>query len=283
MSIPVQARIVKEIEAFREEYVGTSAEAYVREALEQLRAPRRPGTGGPTAVPSLGPEAVAGLIDHTQLKPDATDAHIRRLCEEARTYEFASVCVHPCYVPLAKETLDNVSTAVCTVVGFPHGANRSSTKAREADQAIVDGASEVDMVLSIGRLKSGHFERVEADIRAVVDAVREETTAVDEAPLVKIILETALLIDPEKAVACVVARRAGADYVKTSTGFAAGGATTHDVALMRQIVGDDMGVKASGGVRSVEDVRTMVAHGATRIGASGGVAIMEGLTSETNY
>lgn len=282
MSSPRYTRVVKEIEAFRTNYADVPAEAYVREALEQLRVPRRPGTDGPTAVPTLGPEAVAGLIDHTQLKPDATDAHIRQLCEEARTYEFASVCVHPCYVSLATEALDDASTAVCTVVGFPHGANRASTKAHEAAQAIADGASEVDMVLAMGRLKSGHFERVEADIRAVVDAVHEEAPA-EDAPLVKVILETALLTDPEKAVACVVARRAGADYVKTSTGFASGGATTHDVALMRQVVGDDLGVKASGGIRSVEDVRTMVAHGATRIGASGGVAIMEGLTSETNY
>ncbi len=276
----IHTRIVIEVETFRAAHGDAPAGDYAREALERLREPRRPGTAGPGAAPALSADAIARLIDHTQLKPDATDDQIVQLCEEARAYEFAAVCVHPCYVPLAAKALDGAPTAVCTVVGFPHGANQPSTKAHEAARAVRDGAAEVDMVLAIGRLKSGHVEQAEADIRAVVEAVRAAATG---PALVKVILETALLTDAEKAVACVAACRAGADYVKTSTGFSTGGATAHDVALMRQLVGDDMGVKASGGIRSADDVRQMVAHGATRIGASGGVAIMEGLTAETDY
>lgn len=256
---------------------------YVHEALDRIETPRQPGTGGPTDVPDLQAPAIASLIDHTQLKPDATDADIQQLCNEARTYEFASVCVHPYYVPLARDAVSDHSVAVCTVIGFPHGANQSTTKAHETKQAIRDGATEVDMVLPIGRLKSGRPDAVEADIRAVVDAAREATPSGQENVLVKVILETALLTDAEKAIACVAARRAEADFVKTSTGFASGGATLHDVALMRQVVGEALGVKASGGVGSADDVRQMVAHGATRIGASGGVAIMQGVTSDTTY
>lgn len=280
MRRPAHARIVKELEALGSTCADPASESYVREALDRIHTPRH---SEPPADTPFGPDAVARLIDHTQLNPDATDAHIRRLCEEARTYEFAAVCVHPWYVPLAAETLTSVSIPVCTVVGFPHGANRSSTKAYEAARAIEDGAAEIDMVLAIGRLKSGHFEAVEADVRAVVDAVRGASVGRDSRSLVKVILETALLTDAEKAVACIAARRAGADYVKTSTGFSTEGATTHDVALLHQVVGDDLGVKAAGGIRSFDDVRAMVAHGASRIGASGGVAIMQGLTSETNY
>lgn len=280
MSDATHTRIVEDIEAYRAAHAGTPAEAYAREALERLQTPRQPGTGGPEEGPALTAASIARLIDHTQLKPDATDEQIRRLCAEAQTYEFGAVCVHPCYVPLAANTLEDAPAAVCTVIGFPHGANRASTKAHEAARAVRDGATELDMVLAIGRLKSGRLEEVEADVRAVVEAAHEAAAG---SPIVKVILETALLTDAEKAVACVAACRAGADYVKTSTGFASGGATTHDVALMRQIVGEDVGVKASGGVRSAEDVRQMVAHGATRIGASGGVAIVEGLTAETDY
>lgn len=276
-------RIQDDLEQLRSASAGHPVEDYVRAVLDRLREPHRPGTGGPGETPSLAPPEVARLIDHTQLAPDATEAAIQQLCDEARTYEFASACVHPCYVPLVKEALADTAVAVCTVIGFPHGANQSATKAFEAKQAIRDGATEVDMVLPIGRLKSGRLEAVEADIRAVVDAARDAAGSSTNPPIVKVILETALLTDAEKAVACVAARRAGANFVKTSTGFASGGATAHDVALMRQIVGDALGVKASGGVGSVEDVQRMVAHGATRIGASGGVAIMEGMTSETDY
>jgi len=271
------------LKQLRGAHSGTSVDEYARTALDRLNELRRPGMGGPREGVSLRPPEVARLIDHTQLAPDATDAAIQQLCTEARTYEFASVCVHPCYVPLASEALQGTSVAVCTVIGFPHGANQPATKAFEAKQAIQDGAVELDMVLPIGRLKSGHVEAVETDIRAVVEAVRDAAASGENPLIVKVILETALLSDAEKAVACVAAHRADADFVKTSTGFAAGGATAHDVALMRQIVGEDLGVKAAGGVGSVDDVQRMVAHGATRIGASGGVAIMDGVTSESDY
>jgi deoxyribose-phosphate aldolase len=169
--------------------------------------------------------------------------------------------------------------AVCTVIGFPLGATLASVKVTEAQHAIRAGADEVDMVLNVGLLKSAHYDRVEQDLRAVVDAVREASPEV----LVKVILETALLTDEEKVIACVLARNAGADFVKTSTGFSSGGATVEDVALMRRVVGTEMGVKASGGVRTAEDARAMVAHGATRIGASGSVAIMHDLKAESEY
>lgn len=253
---------------------------YVRDAVGRLRAPRQPGLGGPTAEPELDAASLAALIDHTQLRPDAAETDIRRLCTEAREYEFASVCVHPNYVTLAREQLADTDVAVCTVIGFPHGANATATKAFEAKHAVRDGATEVDMVLPVGRLKSGRIAAVESDIRAVVDAAQAVPTG---SVTVKVILETALLTDAEKAVACVAAHRAEADFVKTSTGFADGGATLRDVALMRQVVGEALGVKASGGVGSAEDVRQMVAHGATRIGASGGVAIMKGLHSPSSY
>ena len=271
------------LKRLRDAHAGGTLPDYVREALGRLETPHQPGTGGPVEVPNLDGPAIAGLIDHTQLKPEATDADIRQLCAEARTYEFASVCVHPYYIPLARDAVSQSSVVVCTVIGFPHGANQPATKAHETKHAIRDGAREVDMVLPIGRLKSGRLDAVEADIRAVVDAAREATPSNQERVRVKVILETSLLTDAEKAVACVAAQRASADFVKTSTGFASGGATLHDVALMRQIVDDALGVKASGGVGSADDVRQMVAHGATRIGASGGVAIMQGLTSDTTY
>lgn len=277
------SRLVDALTRLQDVHTNTAMADYVREAQDRLHPPRQPGTGGPADVPTLDAAAIAALIDHTQLKPAATDDQIRQLCTEAQRYEFASVCVHPYYVPLARGSVADSSVTVCTVIGFPHGANQSSTKAYETKQAIRDGATEVDMVLPIGRLKSGRADAVEADIRAVVDAAREATPSDAEAARVKVILETALLTDAEKAVACVAAKRAEADFVKTSTGFAGGGATPRDVALMRQIVGDDLGVKASGGVGSADDVQQMVAYGATRIGASGGVAIMQGVTSDSTY
>ena len=216
---------------------------------------------------------IARLIDHTVLKPDTTADAIRALCQEARAHCFASVCVNPCYVPLAAEALRGAVPAVCTVLGFPFGASRSPVKAFEAQQAVRDGATELDMVLNIGFLKSGMFAEVEEDIRAVVDATRQASAG---SALVKVILETALLTDEEKVIACVLAQNAGADFVKTSTGFASGGASPQDVALMRRVVGEGMGVKASGGVRSYEDAMQMVAHGASRIGASASVAIVQG-------
>ncbi len=220
---------------------------------------------------------LARMIDHTALKPDTTEAQIRKLCDEARRYCFASVCVNPCYVPLAVEELRGTPVAVCTVIGFPLGATQTATKVFEAELAIRDGATELDMVLNVGKLKSGAFEYAERDIRAVVEAAHRQGAG--ERIIVKVILETVLLTNEEKVIACVLAQNAGADFVKTSTGFSKGGATAADVALMRRVVGRGMGVKASGGVRSREDAESMIAHGATRIGASASVEIVKGLVA----
>ncbi len=229
--------------------------------------------------------ALARAIDHTALKPETTDGDIDALCEEARTYCFASVCVNPCYVRKAARLLAGSGVAVCTVIGFPLGASASRVKATEATEAVHDGATEVDMVINVGMIKSGKYDYVENDIRGVVDAARAASNAFPgpERVLVKVILETALLTDEEKVIASVLAKNAGADYVKTSTGFSKGGATAADVALMRRAVGPGMGVKASGGVRSREDAETMLAHGATRIGASASVAIMQGEKGKGTY
>jgi deoxyribose-phosphate aldolase len=218
---------------------------------------------------------VASLIDHTMLKPDATTVEIENLCGEAKKYGFASVCVNPSYVPLCTKLLKGTGVKVCTVIGFPLGATSTASKAFETEQAIRDGAQEVDMVMNIGMLKSGEYEYVESDIFAVV------STAKRYRMLSKVIIETGLLTDEEKVNACVLTKRAGADFVKTSTGFGKGGATVGDVALMRRVVGTAMGVKASGGVRSREDALAMVASGADRIGASASVKIVSGEVSET--
>ena len=235
-----------------------------------LRADRT----GPADACALAPP-LARLIDHTVLKPDTTEHAIRELCAEAREHCFASVCISPVWVPVAAAELAGATPMVCTVVGFPHGANRSAVKAFETERAVADGADEIDMVIAVALLKSERFSDVEADIRAVVDAASGRT--------VKVILETALLADEEKVIACVLAQNAGADFVKTSTGFASGGASPQDVALMRRVVGEAMGVKASGGVRSADDAYAMVEAGATRLGASAGVAILKGLTSDASY
>lgn len=239
-----------------------------------LRADRPPTDPDAINACLLAPQ-LARLIDHTVLKPEATESDIRILCAEAREHCFASVCVSPAWVPLAAVELRGASSVVCTVIGFPHGAQRTPVKAFEAEVAVQDGASEIDMVIGIGRLKSHLYDEVEDDIRAVISAARGQT--------VKVILETALLTDEEKVIACVLAQNAGADFVKTSTGFASHGATPEDVALMRRVVGDGMGVKASGGIRSVDDAYEMVEHGATRLGASAGIAILKGLTSNAAY
>jgi deoxyribose-phosphate aldolase len=215
------------------------------------------------------PKDVARLIDHTLLKPDATYAEIDRLCDEARQYGFASVCVNPLYVKRCAGKLSGSSSLVCTVVGFPLGATPKEIKALEARRAIRDGAREIDMVLAIGALKSGDLRYVEDDIRAVAEAAH------DGGAILKVILETALLTDDEKTAACVAARKAKAEFVKTSTGFASGGATAHDVALMAGAVEHKLGVKASGGIRSADDARKMIEAGATRIGASVGVKIVK--------
>lgn len=211
----------------------------------------------------------ASLIDHTLLKPEAAESDIRKLCEEAATYGFASVCVNPSWVKKAAEFLRGSNVPVCTVIGFPLGATLPDVKAFEARRAIFNGAREVDMVINIGALKSGDDCTVEEDIRAVAEAAHENGV------LLKVIIETALLTDEEKVRACLASKNGGADFVKTSTGFAKGGATVDDVALMRRVVGSELGVKASGGVKGIEDAKAMVEAGATRIGASVGVKIAQ--------
>lgn len=225
---------------------------------------------------------MARMIDHTALKPETTESQIQALCQDALQYCFASVCVNPCYIPMVAEMLSGSAVGVCTVIGFPLGANATTTKAQEAEWAVHAGATEVDMVLNVGMLKSERYDYVEKDIRAVVEAARQSRSSHDRA-LVKVILETALLTDKEKVIACVLAQNAGADFVKTSTGFSKSGATTADVALMRRVVGKRLGVKASGGVRTLEQAEAMVAHGATRIGASASVAILKGMKGTGDY
>lgn len=218
----------------------------------------------------------ARMIDHTLLKAEATKEQIETLCAEAKQFNFASVCVNPTWVKHSSELLQGSDVLVCTVIGFPLGANTPAVKAFEVKDAIANGAKEVDMVINIGALKDNNYELVQADIAAVVEAAKGHA-------LVKVIIETCLLTDEEKVKACELAVAAGADYVKTSTGFSTGGATAEDIALMRKTVGPELGVKASGGVRSLEDMKKMVEAGATRIGASSGVAIMNGLIADSNY
>jgi deoxyribose-phosphate aldolase len=217
---------------------------------------------------NIHPE-IAGLIDHTLLKPEATRADITKLCQEARKFCFASVCINPWNVALAAELLRGTKVKVCTVVGFPLGATLPPVKVGEAEEVIKLGAQEVDMVINVGALKSGQDELVEADVRGVVEACHRGGA------ICKVILETALLTTDEKVRGSLLCKNAGADFVKTSTGFSTGGATAEDVALMRAAVGRDIGVKAAGGVRSLDDLKKMVQAGATRIGASASVRIME--------
>ncbi|HLO32790.1 MAG TPA: deoxyribose-phosphate aldolase [Anaerolineales bacterium] len=217
---------------------------------------------------------IARMIDHTLLKPDATQQEIAQLCFEARKYGFASVCVNPTWVSLCAQLLQGSQVKVCTVIGFPLGATSSETKAFETETAIRQGATEIDMVINIGALKARDLETVAKDIRGVVNAAHSRGI------IVKVIIETVLLNDEEKTIACLISKEAGADFVKTSTGFAGGGATVHDVALMRKVVGPQMGVKASGGVRTFEDAESMIKAGATRIGASAGVKIIQGPSAQ---
>lgn len=214
-------------------------------------------------------------IDHTLLKPESTQEQIKQLTDEAKTYHFASVCVNPTWVAYAKEQLKDSDVKVCTVIGFPLGATTSQTKAFETQDAIANGADEVDMVINIGKLKSKQYDEVEDDIRAVVEASGDK--------LVKVIIEACLLTYDEKVKACQLSVAAGADYVKTSTGFSLHGATVEDVALMRQTVGPDIGVKAAGGARSLADAEAFIAAGATRIGTSAGVTIVSGDTADGGY
>ncbi|SHP89430.1 deoxyribose-phosphate aldolase [Mycobacteroides abscessus subsp. abscessus] len=219
---------------------------------------------------------IAKMIDHTLLKAEATKDQIEQLCAEAKEYQFASVCVNPTWVAYASELLKGTGVDVCTVIGFPLGANTPETKAFETTNAIENGATEVDMVINIGALKNGDDSLVEKDIQAVVNAAKGKA-------LTKVIIETSLLTEEEKVRACKLAVSAGTDFVKTSTGFSTGGATVDDIALMRKTVGPTIGVKASGGVRSAEDAKNMIDAGATRIGASSGIAIVKGLVSNSDY
>ena len=221
-------------------------------------------------------EAVANIIDHTILKADTRKEQIEKVCQEAKEYNFASVCVNPTWVKLSAELLKDSGVKVCTVIGFPLGANTPEVKAFETTNAIDNGATEVDMVINIGALKDGDDELVELDIRAVVDAAKGRA-------LTKVIIETCLLNEEEIIRACKLSVSAGADYVKTSTGFSTGGATVKDVALMRQTVGPEIGVKASGGVRDAKGAQEIIAAGASRIGASAGIAIVTGETSDSDY
>jgi len=235
----------------------------VRQVLD-AGATRISARSGVTAVP----KDIAKFIDHTLLKPEATPAEIGKLCNEAKEYHFAAVCVNPPYVKQCAQILRGTDVDVAVVVGFPLGAHTTETKVFESKQAIADGAKEIDMVINIGALKAKQDDAVRSDIRAVCDAAHAGGA------IVKVIIEAALLTDDEKVRACQLAKEAGADFVKTSTGFGPGGATVHDVALMARAVGGELGVKAAGGIRNYEQAQAMIAAGATRIGASAGVKIV---------
>lgn len=212
-------------------------------------------------------DKLSRMIDHTILKADATKEEVQALCKEAKEYNFASVCINPSHISLAKKELQGTEVKVCTVIGFPLGANATEVKKFETKVAIEDGATEVDMVINVGKLKEKDYDYVLKDIEAVVEAAKGKA-------IVKVILETCLLNDEEKKIACLLSKKAGADFVKTSTGFSTGGATEEDIRLMRETVGEEMGVKASGGVRTYDDAIKMINAGATRIGASASINIV---------
>lgn len=218
---------------------------------------------------------IANMIDHTILKAVATKEDVKKLCNEAKEYNFFSVCINPANIEFAKKELEGSSVKVCTVIGFPLGANTSEVKAFETKDAIKKGADEVDMVINIGALKDKDYDYVLNDIKAVVDAANKEA-------LVKVIIETCYLTDDEKKIACELSVKAGADFVKTSTGFGTGGSTPEDIKLMREVVGPNIGVKASGGVRNQEDAKAVIKAGCSRIGASASVAITKGVDSKTS-
>lgn len=219
---------------------------------------------------------IAKMIDHTILKAEATESEIIKLCKEAIHYDFASVCVNPSMVPVAAKELKGTHVKVCTVIGFPLGATTTEVKVFETKDVIEKGATEVDMVINVGKLKERNLEYVKNDIKAVVEAAKGKA-------LTKVIIETCLLTEEEKIIACKLLKEAGSDFVKTSTGFSTGGATVEDIKLMRETVGPEMGVKASGGVRSKKDALAMIENGATRIGASASISICEGIESNSNY
>jgi deoxyribose-phosphate aldolase len=243
----------------------------VEKAPNAVEKIKNAGADRISATPGIGAvgHGFAPLIDHTLLKPDATRAAVEQLCREAREFEFASVCVNPCNVKLASSLLEGTKVKICSVVGFPLGANKKEIKAYEARKAILDGAREIDMVMNVGAVKSGDYKLAEQDMRDVRETCGRSV-------ITKVILETALLTDEEKIKACEIAKSSRMDFVKTSTGFGPGGATVEDVKLMRSVVGESMGVKASGGIRDAETAARMVEAGATRIGASASVKIVGG-------
>jgi deoxyribose-phosphate aldolase len=219
---------------------------------------------------------IAKYIDHTILKPNATREQVKKICDEAKEYGFASVCINPTHVAFVANELKDSEVKTCVVVGFTLGANTTCIKVVETESVIKDGAQEVDMVVNVGAIKDGNWELVESDIKGVVDAAKGKA-------LVKVIIETCLLTDEEKIKTCEISKKVGADFVKTSTGFSTGGATAEDIALMRKTVGPELGVKASGGVRDFETAKAMIDAGATRIGASAGIAIVEGNVGTDSY
>ena len=255
----------------------TSCGHCVTNKPEEVRAIRAEGAVRFSSRPGAGSVEgdMAGLIDHTLLKPEASAEDLEKLCAEARKYNFASVCVNSSNVARSRALLGSSQVMVCAVVGFPLGAMSSGSKAFEARDAVRNGAAEIDMVVNIGALKAGDYATVQEDISRVVAAARPAH--------VKVILETGMLTDEEKVAGCILSKLAGAHFVKTSTGFGKGGATAEDIALMRRVVGGAMGVKASGGIKSADDVRRMVEAGATRIGASASVAIVSGRVSTSSY
>lgn len=220
--------------------------------------------------PQINDKTLAGMIDHTLLKPDAIESEITVLCEEALKYKFASVCVNPSYVKFCSEIIKGSHVKVCTVIGFPLGATTTESKQFEAEEALSNGAGEIDMVINIGKLKNGEFKFVFDEIKLLADTAKRSSA------ICKVILETALLTDEEKIIACIICKQAGAGFVKTSTGFSKSGATAEDIALMRYVVGNSIGVKASGGIRTREDAEIMIKSGASRIGASAGIKIVAG-------
>lgn len=279
-SIVDQIFIEKSLKDFYQEYI--EARKWDRNVIEKPDTVKKIIENGAERIaagPGIGPDlkdiSLARLIDHTLLKPEATKEEIIKLCEEAKTYHFASVCVNPSWVKTCYEILKDTDVKVCTVVGFPLGATTTEVKRFEAEQALENGAGEIDMVINVGRLKSGDYDYVFNDINQVALACKKRLA------VCKVIIETSLLTDREKVIACVLSKKAQADYVKTSTGFSKGGATAADVALMRYVVGTAMGVKASGGVRSYEDAISMIKSGADRIGASASVKIITGQTAST--
>jgi deoxyribose-phosphate aldolase len=281
-------RIVKQVfteKALHDFYcVGDTCKGWERNIVDQPIAVKKIVNNGAARISAgkgIGEElqdiSLARMIDHTMLKPEATPEEITTLCEEAKKYNFASVCINPSFVPLCSKLLKGTQVKVCTVIGFPLGATTTATKRAEAEEVLNEGAQEIDMVINIGKLKAGDYKYVFNDINQVVLAAKRKNA------VAKVIIETALLSDEEKVKACLISKEAKADFVKTSTGFSKGGATAGDIALMRYVVGSSVGVKASGGVRSLEDAETMIKSGADRIGASASVKIVTGEKGGSGY